>query len=70
MQNTKDRPVTIAGKRKNRVPEEATRLGISEGTLKKYVKDGIIPALKIRTLLLFDPDEVDAALAALSKEAK
>jgi len=70
MQNTKDRPVVIAGKRKNRVPEEATRLGISQGALKKFARDGIIPFLKIGKVILSDPDAVDAALAASSKEGK
>jgi excisionase family DNA binding protein len=67
MQNTKDRPVVIAGTRKNRVSEEATRLNIAEGTLKKFVKAGIIPAIKIGTMLLFDPAQIDEALAKYPK---
>jgi len=70
MQNTEDRPVVIAGKRKNRVPEEATRLGISQGALKKFARDGIIPFLRIGKVILFDPDQVDEALAASAKEGK
>jgi excisionase family DNA binding protein len=70
MQNTKDRPVVIAGTRKNRVSEEATRLNIAEGTLKKFVKAGIIPAIKIGTMLLFDPAQVDEALAKYNTQNK
>jgi excisionase family DNA binding protein len=70
MQNTKDRPVVIAGTRKNRVSEEATRLNIAEGTLKKFVKAGIIPAIKIGTMLLFDPAQIDEALAKYNTQNK
>ena len=47
MQNVKDRAVVIAGRRKNRVAQEAERLSVSENHLKKLVRAGIIPAVKV-----------------------
>jgi len=46
----------------------ARQLGVSERTLKDMVKRRVIPYIKIRRLVLFDPVKVEAALAKYERQ--
>lgn len=52
------------GIRYNRPIQEAQRLGISRRELGNWMGLGIIPYIQIGRVILFNPAEVDAALAA------
>jgi excisionase family DNA binding protein len=47
----------------NRKPDEAARLSVGTRTLDRWVAGKVIPFRKIGRVLLFDPTEVDHALA-------
>jgi len=51
-----------------RYKEMARQLGVSERTLKDMVKRRVIPYIKIRRLVLFDPVKVEAALAKYERQ--
>jgi len=45
--------------------ETAARLRVSVATIRAWVREGVIPAARIRSnVLRFDPDAVDAAIRA------
>lgn len=55
---------------KLRYKEMAKVLGISERLLKNWVRDRIVPFIKIHRAVLFDPLEVDAALDHFKRKVK
>jgi hypothetical protein len=58
------------GKPKNKTADEARRLSISESMLLSLYNKGIIPGLRVSDrIILFDPEQVDAALTARSTAA-
>ena len=58
----------IRGKGYNRPREEAERLSISPFKLNQLTEEGIIPVIKLKGVLLYDPEAVDTALEKFSKE--
>ena len=48
----------------------AEALGISERLLKNWVRDRVVPFVKIGRVVLFDPDAVNKALQQYTREAK
>ena len=62
-------PKSPRGRLKNKTAEEAKRLAISESLLLSLFNKGIIPGTRVTDrVILFDPIEVDAALAARQQE--
>jgi hypothetical protein len=58
------KPIFNKGAGKNRSPQEAERLSMSEQSLVLLYKKGIVPATRVSArILLFDPVATDAALA-------
>jgi len=55
---------------KLRYKEMAKALGISERLLKNWVRDRIVPFIKIKRAVLFDPVEVDGALDHFKRKAR
>lgn len=53
-----------------REPQQAAVLNISRRTLRDWRAAGIIPFLKIRRVVLYDPVAVLAALAKFERTAK
>lgn len=51
---------SIVRKRLLGIPEAAAYLGVSEPTLKRHVRDGILPSLKLGRLRKFDRKALDA----------
>ena len=51
-----------AGRKYNRKPEEAKRLGVGVRTLDRMVAGRMIPYYRLGKILLFDPNEVDRAM--------
>lgn len=49
--------------RKHRKEQEAERNSVSTRTINQWMADGIIPFYRVGRVVLFDPDEVDEALA-------
>jgi hypothetical protein len=48
----------------------AEALGISERLLKNWVRDRVVPFIKINRVVLFDPADVSKALEQYTREAK
>jgi excisionase family DNA binding protein len=59
----------FAGVKKNRVWQEAARLAVSERQIYDWMKEKVIPFIRIGQTILFDPAKVDAALAVYEREA-
>jgi excisionase family DNA binding protein len=59
----------FAGAKKNRVWQEAARLGVSERQIYDWMREKVIPFIRIGQTILFDPAKVDAALAVHEREA-
>jgi hypothetical protein len=58
------KPIFDKGAGKNRSPAEAERLAMSEESLMRLYRKGIIPATRVSArIILFDPAVTDAALA-------
>jgi excisionase family DNA binding protein len=53
-----------------RYPDMAAELGISLRTLKGWVADRLVPYVKVKRLVLFEPAKVKAALERLERKAK
>jgi excisionase family DNA binding protein len=53
-----------------RYPDMAQELGISLRTLKGWVADRLVPYVKVKRLVLFEPAKVRAALEKLERTAK
>lgn len=51
-------------KKYHRKPAEIARLGVAPRTFDRWVSGKVIPFRRVGRVLLFDPFEVDAALAA------
>jgi excisionase family DNA binding protein len=47
-----------------RTREVAERLAIDVRTVRRYVTDGLLPAIRIGGSVRFDPDDVDSVIAA------
>ena len=59
------------GRAKNKTEEEASRLGISKPQLLCLFHAGVIPGMRIsERIILFDPEEVDAALKDHTRNQK
>jgi excisionase family DNA binding protein len=56
--------------RKVRTKEMAELLGISVRTLRNWVEMRIIPFYKVRRVILFDPESVEAALKEYERTPK
>ena len=52
-----------------RYPDMAQELGVSLRTLKGWVADRLVPYVKIKRLVLFEPAKVKAALERLERKA-
>jgi hypothetical protein len=55
---------------KLREKEMAGRLGVSERTLRSWRAVRIVPFIKIRKVILFDPDAVEAALRRFERKVQ
>ena len=53
-----------------RYKDMAKELGISERLLKDWVSKRLVPFIKIRRLILFDPVKVEAALAKFERSPR
>jgi hypothetical protein len=53
-----------------RYKDMARELGISERLLKDWVSKRLVPFIKIRRLVLFDPGKVEAALAKFERSER
>jgi excisionase family DNA binding protein len=51
-----------------RYPDMAQELGVSLRTLKNWVADRLIPYVKIRKVILFEPTKVRAALEKFERK--
>jgi excisionase family DNA binding protein len=60
----------FAGARKNRLWQEAARLGVSEKQVRDWMDEKVIPYTQIGGTILFDPVKVDAALARYEREVE
>ncbi len=49
--------------------EMAKELGVSVRTLKGWVADRVVPYIKIRRLVFFEPEKVGAALSKFERRA-
>jgi hypothetical protein len=52
-----------------RYPDMAEELGVSLRTLKNWVADRLVPYMKIKRVVLFEPAKVRAALEKLERKA-
>ena len=52
-----------------RYPDMAQELGVSLRTLKGWVAERLVPYVKIKRLVLFEPAKVKAALERLERKA-
>ena len=52
-----------------RYPDMAQELGVSLRTLKNWVADRLVPYMKIKRVVLFEPAKVRAALEKLERKA-
>jgi excisionase family DNA binding protein len=60
----------FAGAGKNRLWQEAARLGVSEKQVRDWMDEKVIPYTQIGGTILFDPVKVDAALARYEREVE
>ena len=54
--------------RRLRYPQMAEALGVSERLLKNWVRDRVVPFIKIKRCVLFDPEAVEAALKRFERK--
>jgi hypothetical protein len=52
-----------------RYPDMAAELGVSLRTLKGWVADRLVPYVKVKRLVLFEPVKVKAALERMERKA-
>jgi hypothetical protein len=53
-----------------RYPDMAEELGVSLRTLKNWVADRLVPYVKIKRVVLFEPAKVRTALERLERKSK
>jgi hypothetical protein len=59
---------SFCGQRRNRLWQEAERLGISERQLRDWMRERVVPFTKIGQTILFDPSKTDVALSKFERK--